>query len=483
MIRAQQGNIADLSSSLTNLVRSLGRREQDVIQSLISDTRDPFYNLPPELLICIFDFLHPYDTWSKRLVCRRWNEVLSSDNFTQTALNRFETHDPSDSALDPEDHASSSHMLQIRHILALRNGRPFSYVNYRDRFAFYPDSHFVARQLRLKGKHIAYLRGNADTCEGNIAVVRNLVTGETKPLTGIAREKIAQIELSTDIIALLTHVGIVYVASLVALPDSLRSVRLPSSTMYAVYADRGMLTCLLKGASGLTVFIHDTETRKSTSFNHDRHAYCDENEDDHCHAVLLNSHDRCIDIFSVVTPRNGLRVHVKVMRYSLTGERKRHEHLTIEYGVENVPHVSLGPIMPAGERGLYQLALSSDDIMLRGTLLFDANFIPSTVTLKLVDRKIRDAMVWKDRLFRHDLQNGLIDTARRPHPFDGPHTLRALSNEVLDEKERRHEEFLRRTLFGDTSFCRTHLRNGLPSAHVSGNKASRLEVSEGGLMI
>jgi len=227
------------------LVRSFGRREQALVQGLISDTRDPFYSLPTELLICVFDFLHPYDVWSKRLICRRWNDILSSDNFTRTALNRFDTHDPADSALDPKTQASSSHMLALRHILALRNGRPFSYVNYGDQFAFLPNSHPIAHRLQLKGKHIAYLRGNPDTREGNTVVIRDLVTGETTSLCGTAREKIMLIELSTDIVAFFTYVGTVYVASLRDLQDSLRAVRLPSSRILAAHADRGTLACLL----------------------------------------------------------------------------------------------------------------------------------------------------------------------------------------------------------------------------------------------
>ena len=226
-------------NSLTNLIRSFGRREQALIQGLISDTRDPFYNLPIELLIYIFDFLHPYDVWSKRIICRRWNTVLSSDNFTRTALNRFETHDPEDSAVSPENHASSSHMLALRHTLALRNGRPFSYVNYGDQFTFLPNSHPIAHQLRLKGKHIAYLRGNSDTREGTNVVIRDLVTGESTSLCGTAREKVMLIELSTNIIAFFTYTGTVYVALLLALPDSLRAVRLPSSKIHATHADRG----------------------------------------------------------------------------------------------------------------------------------------------------------------------------------------------------------------------------------------------------
>ena len=419
------------SNSLTHLIRSLGRREQALVQSLISDTRDPFYNLPTELLIYLFDFLHPYDVWSKRRICRRWNNILSSDNFTRTALNRFETHDPEDSAVSPENLASSSHMLAQRHIQALRIGRPFSYVNYGDRFAFLPDSYPIADQLRLKGKHIAYLRGNPDSYEGTNVVLRDLVTGETTSLCGTAREKIMLIELSTNIVAFFTYTGTVYIALLPALPDSLRAVRLPSSKIHAAHADRRLLACLLGGTSGLTVFIHDAETRKSTSFSYHRHEYCDETEEEHCHAVLINSHDKCIDILSVVNSTDELKLHVRVTRYSLAGERRSQDRLIIWHGIKNISYTTLGPALPTGERGLYQLALSVP-YQLCGTVLFDTNFTPNTATLKLIDRGVLNPMIWKDRVYRadHGASVVLVDAAPRRAPFDGPHSLRALSNEA-----------------------------------------------------
>lgn len=413
------------SNSLTNLIRSFGRCEQALVQGLISDTRDPFYNLPTELLIYIFDFLHPYDVWSKRLICRRWNDVLSSDNFKRTALNRFDTHDPADSALDPATHASSSHMLALRHTLALRNGRPFSYVNYGDQFAFLPNSHPVAHQLRLKGKNIAYLRGDPKTRDGTTVVIRDLVNGEATPLCGSAREKIMLIELSTDIVAFFTYVGTVYVASLLDMADSLRAVRLPSSTIHATYTDRGTLACLLGGASGMTVFLHDTKTRKSASFSHDRHASCDETEDVHCHAVLVNSDDKLVDVFSVVNLRVGSKVRVDVVRYSFTGERKKRDRLTMFHATKNLAKASIGPVLPTGECGLFQLALSLPK-SLHGTLLFDAK----SATLKMIDEDVNSTALWKDRLYRSGGANVLVDTARRPAPFDGPRSLRALDDEA-----------------------------------------------------
>ena len=430
------------SSSLTNLIRSLGRREQGLVQALISDTRDPFYNLPIELLIYIFDFLHPYDVWSERIICRRWNDTLSSDKFTRAALNRFETHDPEDSAVSPENHAASSPMLALRHTLALRNGRPFSYVNYGDQFAFLPNSHPIAHQLRLKGKHIAYLRGSPDTRAGTNVVVRDLVTGESTPLCGIAREKVILIELSTKIVAFFTYTGTVYVASLLALPDSLRAVRLTSSKIHAAHADRGLLACLLGGTSGLTVFMHDAKTQKSTSFNYHRQEYCDKNEDDHCHAVLINSREKCIDILSVVNSTDEPKLHVKVAHYSLAGERKLRDRLTIWHGIENLPRAALSPLLPTGERGLFQFAVSVPQ-QLHGTILFDANSTPNTVTLKVVDQSVRDAMIWKDRVYRTDREASvvLVDTAQRRAPFDGPHSLRALSNEAWSRPMTEDEKF------------------------------------------
>ena len=337
-------------------------------------------------------------------------------------------------------------MLALRHTLALRNGRPFSYVNYGDQFAFLPNSNTVSHQLRLKGKHIAYLRGNADTCEGTTVVIRDLVTGETTSLCGTAREKIVLIELSTDIVAFFTYTGTVYVASLLGPPDSLRAVRLPSSKVYAAHADRGLLTCLLGGMSGLNVFIHDTGTRKSTSFSYHRHEYCDKNEDDHCHTVLINSRNKCIDVLSVVNSTDELKLHVKVVRYSLAGERTLQDRLTIWHGVQNLPPATLGPILPTGERGLFQLALSVDG-QWYATVLFDADFNPNTNVLKMIDRNVRNIMLWKDRLYRIDPNPPLVllDSAQRPAPFDGPNSLRALSNEAwsrpMTEEEKDQKTF------------------------------------------
>jgi hypothetical protein len=425
---------------------------------LISDTRDPFFNLPTDILLYLFDFFHPFDVWSKRVICRRWNNVLSSDTFTHAALNRFATHDPADSALDPG--TQSTEKLALRHIQALRNGRPFSYVNISDNFAFLPTSHPVAHQLRLKGKHIAYLRGDAETREGTTVVVRDLTTGEVTSLCGNAREKIMSIELTSDIVAFFTYVGTVYVVPLLNLTASLEPIRLPSSSIVATGAGHGVLACVFGGVAALIVVVHDTSKRKSTSFDlEDSYDLIYRSRDSY--AILPDSDKRFADVFSSSEQIRDSKLHVKVSRYSLTGKCIARTSLTIWHGLQNLSRVSLGSLLPTGERGLYHLDLSYEgpmtpderrtlpnhrerirnpDRSARWTLLFDT----IAYDLKAIDltsttesfrpSEFPDSALWKDRRYRGETREmRLVDTAQRGAPFDGPHTLRRMPNEAKAE--------------------------------------------------
>lgn len=349
----------------------------------------------------------------------------------------------------------SNQNLALRHIQALRNGRPFSWVNFNDKFAFFATSQSVSHQLRLKGKHIAYLRGNAETRESNTVVVRDLVTGQAISLCGNAREKIMSIELTTDFVAFFTYVGTFYVASVLHLAAPLKPVRLPSSSIIATGADRGTLACILRGAPTLAAVIYDTRVRKSTSFNLQNLHDGDEAMD--CYAILVNSHTLSIDIFTVVKDNAGLAVRVKVSRYSLAGDFQTHTSLTIWHGLQDLKYVTLGSALPTGERGLYQLDFSYGGskvtpgpyinrnvtprtpwICSRSTLLFDT----SAVTLKAIDNIMNigrfepgtypNTALWKDRRYRSEdsFPCPIIETARRRESLDGPHTLRWMNNEA-----------------------------------------------------
>lgn len=378
-------------------------------------------------------------------MCRRWCDVLSSDKFARTALKRFDTHDPQDSALDAEAHASSSHMSALRHILALQNGRPFSFLEICEELAFVPSSQPVTHLIRLKGKHLAYLRGDSETREGNTVVVNDLVSGEWTALCGTAREKVMSIQLTSDIVAFLTYAGTVYVASLLNLTDSLQCVRLPSSSVLATSSCQATLACLIQGALTPTAVIYDAVTRRTHSFSL-QPAY-DLGDGMGRFAILIDSRKQCIDVFSLRKSLERRHLHIDVSRFSFAGERIMHTSSKKRHEVSTPQNCSIGPVEPTGERGIHQLALSYEGGHLykrgprfhRWTLIYNA----TTMKLKAIDcfteRGPFDHMhfpkpaLWKDRLYRSELDPLLVSTARRPAPFDGPHTLRNIRNDTYDD--------------------------------------------------
>jgi hypothetical protein len=426
---------------------------------VISEARDPFHNLPNELLIQVFGFLHPFEVWAKRVICRRWNDVLSSDVFTKAAIVSFATHDPEDSALDLRTCTNASPSLALRHITALRNGRPFSCVYFDDEFAFLPNRYPIAHQLRLKGKRIAYLRGDAETGQGNTVVVRDLVTGAMNTVCGDAREKVVSIELTSDIVALFTYTGTVCIAPLLDPNASRAQVRLPSASIVATGAHRGSVACLLKASTAFTAVIHDSKLRKSMSFNLENLHGGDEAVD--CYAILVDAHKQVADFFSVTKQKLESTLCVRISRYSWAGECTTRTSLVIWHGLQDISYAFLASMQPAGERGLYQSIMryeglefstwpesdGSDGRNNRGvpqprtsspTLLFDA----IAFTLKAVDchpavkfggapGNRPNTAVWKDRRYYADSRTSseaCIQAVRRGLPFDGPHTLRRMPN-------------------------------------------------------
>lgn len=373
------------------------------------------------------------------MVCRRWNNVLSSDKFTRTALNRFDTHDPQDSALDAETYASSSHKSAIHHVLALRHGRSHSCQNISDKFACATSVRSLKHLLRLKGKHIAYLRGNPKTHEGNTVVVRDLVAGKVTSLCGTAREKIMSIELTSDIVAFFTYRGTVYIASLQALTDTPRSVRLPSSSILATSSCRTTLACLVRGSSSLIAVVHDTGVRRTHSFElQPVHGH---NDDMSRCTVLLDSREQCVHVFIVRAPNTGHCLRIEVSRYSYAGARTAEASFVMQHELSLAQNVIIGTVEPTGEQGLHQIALSYGDgsSCKRWTLIYDSKMI----TLKAIDcfpqwgasdyRLLQQPALWKDRVYRCEGHRLRIETAWRSASHDGPHTLRNLGNEAKPE--------------------------------------------------
>lgn len=264
------------------------------------------------------------------------------------------------------------------------------------------------------------------------------------------------IELTADIVAFFTYVGTVYIAPLLNLTASLDIVRLPSSSIVATGADRGILACVLSGTSTNTAVIHDSKTRKSTSFNL-QSVHGDDEAVKDCHAILVSFNEQSVDVFSVTKQSLDPKLFVRVSRYSLAGECMAQTCLPIWHDLQDLQKISLGSILPTGERGLHQLPITYKGIKIRPrpqeesfysesertrdyrcmrwTLLFDT----STSTLKAVDHKYLcyrtepryypNTALWKDRLYHsHENELSFLDTARRRQPFEGPRALRLMAN-------------------------------------------------------
>jgi len=110
----------------------------------------------------VFDFLHPFYGWSLRVICRRWHAFLTSAQPVQAQLARFEAHGHLYSALVSE--ARRDERSRIRHVQALRLGRPFRFSEIKDELAITPSLTTKANAVQeycLCQAHVAYLRGIA----------------------------------------------------------------------------------------------------------------------------------------------------------------------------------------------------------------------------------------------------------------------------------------------------------------------------------
>ncbi|KAM0721204.1 hypothetical protein Q7P37_003491 [Cladosporium fusiforme] len=450
-------------SCLASLVRELAPRERHVVQGMILRKQDPFDHLHVELLLRIFDFLHPYDVWSNRLVSRRWNSVLLSPKVMLLALRRFSTHNQEDTALDPNATASDALKCALRHGIALRMGRPFTCVKIWDKLAFnrnvQPNPSVPCFQL--KGSHIAYLHAPRERKKpvpyhSDTVVVRNLITGRSATLSTQAHDDIKGLSLSSEIIAFVLHIGILHVAlvsdlahwqeptppppspdqnnqtlehesasSVTITPHQLtaasnrpqQSARLSSSSVMAMASDVDTVVCLLHDPKGDTAFIFSARTSISSSFPFQVPHRTVDVEGAGRHALLVDSRLRRIDIFSVATVRlhtpRRIKSKLRVVssRYSFDGELMAQTIWEDSINPnDNTNSMLLGPVRPTGYEGLHAIdfrftrLLHQSQWECQWTLLFDA----ATMRMKAINMPPRDLrhvtseqvpVHWKDRLY------------------------------------------------------------------------------------
>ncbi|KAM0722995.1 hypothetical protein Q7P37_001193 [Cladosporium fusiforme] len=401
---------------LEELTSYLSTHDISGVLAAVSDRWDPFRKLPVELVIRIFDYLHPFDVWSKRLVNRQWNKTLSSDSVFRAARARMADHDPTDCGLPPTPELDLSPIDEIRHIQSLRLGRPFSSTLIQENLAFAIHDCRLPT-FELKGRHIAYLHGTPG--QSNTVVVRDLPSGSISQLSGEAREKISGFTLTSEILVFTTFTGVLYVASLNSLPATRRATRLPSSLVWSLAGDQSVAACLFRGDSDHTIVIHHASSASTTSFCVRGQDLPQGNMPTLVESLLVNAARQTIDLLVLVSERLKdieCRTKIGVIRFSFSGNiLSRHVSPQGEIYYEEdvfwrrddadklVPrptqtnNLGLGNLRPAGRKGLYQ---TTQQFWARETLLYDAEtlsftHLPNLPYCEPPARYVNESAMWK----------------------------------------------------------------------------------------
>lgn len=430
----------------------MSKREGNIIQAALANKNDPFARYPAELIIRIFESLHPYDVWAKRIVCRRWNTVLSSLDLTRPALARLTDHDRADSALPLAECVPDSIAAEIRHAQSLRLGRPFSSMYFKDDLAIngtlWPHSPF-----ELKGKHIAYLQG--EPRESFAVVLRDLISGQTNTLYGEAREKIFGLTLTSELLGFVTNTGFLYTTSLADPHNACKSTRLPSSRVRCLAGDGPIVACLLYGDDEHTVVIHDSTSAKTTLFTLMSHDLPQSDTPTKPECLIVDSTNKTIDLLMLVNEEleeragDWYRTMIAVQRLSFSGSVLKQSQCDKgqvwhdlgdddsenNFSLEDQPQngLTLSNVRPAGRKGMFHLKMAYDqaaDMMYDSTeMTFTRVSTPRECDKPDFRSYAGTAAFWKDREYTfHTLRESHGGLSMMfPQPFN-------VSNNIEDER-------------------------------------------------
>ncbi|KAI6897823.1 hypothetical protein KC334_g10083 [Hortaea werneckii] len=225
---------------LKSFVDSLSRHELTNLGKSISDRNDPFNQLPLEIILLALGYHRIPDIWRLRQVCRRWRDVLSQETVVKASLARFDTHHEDDSA----GPSNPSIEQKIRHMQAIRTGKPFSYVRFKDRPSSSSPTNPEAfcSMAALQRHRIVYVRSR-DWAPREV-VVRNLITGQVITAMSDSRERVQCLTLSTTHVGFVTAAGRLHTIRFDDETQSMSSSRLPSSLISEMASD-GDFTLLL----------------------------------------------------------------------------------------------------------------------------------------------------------------------------------------------------------------------------------------------
>ena len=302
---------ADHINSLQKLVQTLNRNERKVVSEAIARKDDPFSGLPFELLLQIFSHLDCLKAWALQRVCKRWHKILSSDDFLRSALSRWQTHHPSDSARSVELISHDQIQNETRHMRALLFGDPFTFAVVTGTGPGLSGGHawLSPQKLDFKGRRIAYISSHQN--QGDAVFVRDLVDGKVRVLRGEAREQIMAVVLTTTLVAFVTFEGYLYYMKLLEPGDKILRRRLPSCRIRAWGGADGIIALADGGdrhdsPSVTQVLLLDAENSRLRSV--EVKAKFKDLEGggrklNSC-SLLINSIEETIDIFSLMTSRS-----------------------------------------------------------------------------------------------------------------------------------------------------------------------------------
>ncbi|KAK3708673.1 hypothetical protein LTR37_011395 [Vermiconidia calcicola] len=360
--------VEERSKALVQLAQSATYSERQATLKAISDKNDIVPVLPLELIIHVFSHLHWLDAWALQLVNRRWRQILSSEQFQRAELSRWHTHEAADSGRSVESIARDSFRDRVRHMCAVRTGRPFT-MNTLDTIdgGLKGVSDFI-------GNKIAYVCQQAG--DSDVVIVRDLITGDATILRGEERERIMSVILTTTVVAFLTSQGHLYTTEFThdLLLHKTSRIKLPSSQICGASGREGTIVLAMGaiqqgGVFTTEILIYETTTQRLRSFG-----ICDTCQGPLGNArslsncgILVNS-NRTIDIFSLMWDRNGAaegkRFRLSSIRVSATdGQVLSTKRYSSNESLEFKPSYGSGrlamfPPRPTGRKGEFQILVT-----------------------------------------------------------------------------------------------------------------------------
>jgi hypothetical protein len=357
---------------LAQLLEALSIDELQLVLGAISRRCDPVFRLPPELVLYIFSYLPLIDAWRLQAVCRRWREVLGTRTFLRASIGRWDhVDDPGDAARvpAPEDSIES----RLRHMQAVRTGRPFTYALFKEEHIVHTRFHWRAVNLcttTLADRKIAYVRQRSQSHE---VVVRDLVSGECSMHCGSAREQILTIVLTSAVLGFVGFNGALYVWHLDGSKEMAR-VTLPSSNVYCLAGHGETIAALFLAEGGplMSVAVYNAKLGTLKAFDHPS-----QHTQEDCGAqpltartLLVNEVMGIIDVFSsdsYVAGKQHCHVHVGHLRFRLeslpsnkavlSSVLQIHRDAVKPFSRVGKVFCMVGKIKSIGTHGLFRLSL------------------------------------------------------------------------------------------------------------------------------